>query len=127
MRDTKQKRHHAIKRFATHLQRNRQDDEPASVRKASSHFSQCQRVSDIFRWEGGDGCVERRVCEGQSLCEGAGESRFAICVAFGEESHRLGFVDRNRIQTSAEKESLQVSRSVTDLENTSPCDEGENT
>jgi len=57
------------------------------------------------------------------LGKSARESGFAADVALGESAHSFGFVYCNSDQASAEKDALQMTGSMADLESPRPFDE----
>jgi hypothetical protein len=59
------------------------------------------------------------------LCQSAGQSGGIIRVALGEFAHRGRFIYRNSDQISAQKDALQMSGAVTDLEHARPVYEGD--
>lgn len=73
--------------------RRKQDDQPASNHQASSRLCQRVLIEDVFRWEGGDDCIERFALEGEMLRQPAREIRHAFGVASRETSHLRRLVD----------------------------------
>ena len=57
------------------------------------------------------------------LCESARQARRASAAAFGETTHLGRFIYPNGEQAQAEEDALQMSGSVTDLQNPLPFDE----
>ena len=65
------------------------------------------------------------VCEGECFVRGRGrESLLPFVLRLARVPIGCRFVDRDAVRPPAEKDALQVTGSVPDLENASPFDEG---